>query len=99
MEYVIGPVFAILVSLPFTHFKTVQTEEKIKALQTKIELIETNHSERLEKVESVVQIIDREVPKENGWHHSACRSSSQRTAICNRHSVRLNEKNFSERCL
>jgi len=63
MEYVIGPVFAILVSLPFTHFKTVQTEEKIKALQTKIELIETNHSERLEKVESVVQIIDREVPK------------------------------------
>jgi hypothetical protein len=63
MEYVIGPVFAILVSLPFTHFKTVQTEEKIKALQTKIELIETNHSERLEKVEAVVQIIDREVPK------------------------------------
>ena len=63
MEYVIGPVFAILVSLPFTHFKTVQTEEKIKALQTKIELIGTDHAERLEKVESVVQIIDREVPK------------------------------------
>ena len=56
MEYVIGPVFAILVSLPFTHFKTVQTEEKIKALQTKIELIGTDHAERL-------QIIDREVPK------------------------------------
>ena len=63
MEYVIGPVFAILVSLPFTHFKTVQTEEKIKALESKVELLSTEHSARLEKIESVVQIIDREVPK------------------------------------
>ena len=63
MEYIIGPVFAILVSLPFTHFKTVQTEDKIKELETKVELLSTEHAQRLEKIEEVVQVIDSEVPK------------------------------------
>ena len=63
MEYFIGPVLAVFVSLAGTHLKTVQTEEKIKALQSRVELLSTEHSERLDKIEEVVQVIDREVPK------------------------------------
>ena len=41
MEFVIGPVVALLFGMKFTDFKSKQQEAKAKALEQRIEVLET----------------------------------------------------------
>ena len=52
MEYVLGPVLALLVSMKFTHYTSSKQDKKIAEL-----------TERIEKVEKTVEIIDKEALK------------------------------------
>ena len=47
IEYIVGPVLALLVSMKFTAFKSKEQTALISALETKIELLEKG-SEELE---------------------------------------------------
>ncbi len=63
MEYVLSSFFAIALSIPFAHLRTQRIEQKFQKLETQLELIVKDEKDRLDKLESVVQVIDREVPK------------------------------------
>jgi len=63
MEYAISSIFAIALSIPFAHLRTQRIEEKFKKLETRFELVVEDEKDRFERLESVVQVIDREVPK------------------------------------
>tara|TARA_Y100000766_G_scaffold68465_1_gene57411 strand:- start:2 stop:244 length:243 start_codon:yes stop_codon:yes gene_type:complete len=56
IEYAIGPVLALLISMKFTDFKA---KEGCKECKKDHE----NYEARLELVENKVDVIDREVPK------------------------------------
>ena len=40
MEFVLGPVVALLVAMKFNVYKTKKTEERIQVLENKVELLE-----------------------------------------------------------
>ena len=52
MEYVVGPVLALLVGMKFTHFSVQKKDEQIQELTA-----------RIEKAEKTVDIIDKETLK------------------------------------
>ena len=47
MEYVVGPVIALLLGMKFTAFTTKKQEERIAAAEAKIEMIENEMPKRL----------------------------------------------------
>ena len=63
MEYVLGPVLALALSIPFAHLRTQSIEEKVEKLEQRLELVIEEDKDRFERLEGVVQVIDREVPK------------------------------------
>lgn len=63
MEYVVSSLFAIALSIPFAHMRTQRIEEKFKKLEDRVELVNGENKDRFERLEGVVQVIDREVPK------------------------------------
>ena len=59
----VSSLFAIALSIPFAHLRTKKLEEKINNLEQRVELIVVEDKDRFERLEGVVQVIDREVPK------------------------------------
>ena len=47
IEYVVGPVLALLLGMKFTDFKNKEKDAKISELESKIELIETETPKKL----------------------------------------------------
>ena len=45
MEYVVGPVLALLLGMKFTAFKTAQQNKAVKALEERVELVVTQQTE------------------------------------------------------
>ena len=69
IEYVIGPVLALLLGMKFSDFKSKEAEKKITELQAKIELIEktnvTLENEMPKKVMATVLPLAKAVQKLN----------------------------------
>ena len=63
MEYVVSSLVAIALSIPFAHLRTKKLEKKFNNLEQRVELIVVEDKDRFERLEGVVQVIDREVPK------------------------------------
>ena len=47
LEYIIGPVLALLLGMKFTDYKSKEKDEKIKALEEKVALVETETPKKL----------------------------------------------------
>ena len=47
LEYIVGPVLALLLGMKFTDYKTKEKDAKITELESKIELIETETPKKL----------------------------------------------------
>ena len=69
IEYVIGPVLALLLGMKFSDFKSKEAEKKITELQAKVELIEktntTLENEMPKKVMATVLPLAKAVQKLN----------------------------------
>ncbi len=52
MEFVVGPVLALLVAMKFNVYKTKKTEERIQVLESKVEQLENR-----------AQVVESEMPK------------------------------------
>jgi prefoldin subunit 5 len=69
LEYLVGPVLALLVSMKFSDYKIKESEKTLNALQTKIELIEKNNealqNELPKKVMATVLPVAQAVQKLN----------------------------------
>ena len=69
LEYLVGPVLALLVSMKFSDYKIKESEKTLNALQAKIELIEKNNetlqSELPKKVMATVLPVAQAVQKLN----------------------------------
>ena len=65
LEYIIGPVLALLLGMKFTDMKSKEKDTKITELQTKIELIEVETPKKLMAtlvpVAKAVQKLNQEV--------------------------------------
>jgi len=65
LEYIVGPVLALLLGMKFTDFKTKENDAKIVELETKIALIETETPKKmmatLMPVAKAVQKLNQEV--------------------------------------
>ena len=65
LEYIVGPVLALLLGMKFTDFKTKEKDAKIVELEAKIELIETETPKKLMAtmipVAKAVQKINQEI--------------------------------------
>jgi hypothetical protein len=65
LEYIIGPVLALLLGMKFTDFKTKEKDAKISELESKIELIETETPKKmmatLVPVAKAVQKLNQQV--------------------------------------
>ena len=65
LEYIVGPVLALLLGMKFTDLKSKEKDEKITELQTKIELIEVETPKKLMAtlmpVAKAVQKLNQEV--------------------------------------
>ena len=65
LEYIVGPVLALLLGMKFTDMKSKEKDEKITELQTKIELIEVETPKKLMAtlvpVAKAVQKLNQEV--------------------------------------
>ena len=46
MEYIIGPVLALLIAMKFTDYKQKDTENKLDAMQDKVALVEKTMEQR-----------------------------------------------------
>jgi hypothetical protein len=47
LEYIVGPVLALLLGMKFTDYKTKEKDAKISELESKIELMETETPKKL----------------------------------------------------
>ena len=65
MEYVVGPVLALLVSMKFVVWKGKQTDKKIAELADSIELIKANETELPKKVMATVLPLAKAVNRLN----------------------------------
>ena len=65
MEYVVGPVLALLVSMKFVVWKGKQTDKKIAELSDSIELIKANETELPKKVMATVLPLAKAVNRLN----------------------------------
>jgi len=65
LEYIVGPVLALLLGIKFTDLKSKEKDAKIVELETKIELIETETPKKmmatLMPVAKAVQKLNQEV--------------------------------------
>jgi len=65
LEYIVGPVLALLLGMKFTDFKTKEKDAKISELENKIELIETETPKKmmatLVPVAKAVQKLNQQV--------------------------------------
>lgn len=69
LEYLVGPILALLVSMKFSDYKIKESEKTLNELQAKIELIEENNdklqSELPKKVMATVLPVAQAVQKLN----------------------------------
>jgi hypothetical protein len=69
LEYLVGPILALLVSMKFSDYKIKESEKTLNDLQAKIELIEENNnklqSELPKKVMATVLPVAQAVQKLN----------------------------------
>ena len=69
LEYLVGPILALLVSMKFSDYKIKESEKTLNELQAKIELIEENNdklqSEFPKKVMATVLPVAQAVQKLN----------------------------------
>jgi len=65
LEYIVGPVLALLLGMKFTDLKAKEKDAKISALESKIELIETETPKKmmatLVPVAKAVQKLNQQV--------------------------------------
>ena len=65
LEYIIGPVLALLLGMKFTDFKSKEKDAKIADLENKIQLIETETPKKmmatLVPVAKAVQKLNQEI--------------------------------------
>jgi len=65
LEYIIGPVLALLIGMKFTDYKTKNKDAKIAELESKVALIETETPKKLMAtlmpVAKAVQKLNQEV--------------------------------------
>jgi len=65
LEYIVGPVLALLLGMKFTDYKAKEKDAKITALETKLELIETETPKKmmatLMPVAKAVQKLNQQV--------------------------------------
>jgi hypothetical protein len=65
LEYIIGPVLALLLGMKFTDFKSKEKDAKIVELENKIQLIETETPKKmmatLVPVAKAVQKLNQEI--------------------------------------
>ena len=70
MEYVVGPILALLVSMKFTAYTASKKDEQIKALEEKIELVKAGKEEAdqevVKKVMTTMMPIAKAVNRING---------------------------------
>lgn len=65
MEYVIGPVIALLLGMKFTAFKASAAEERVKALEARMEQVDKVSEEMPKKIVAVVSPVAAAVKKLN----------------------------------
>jgi len=65
MEYVAGPVLALLVAMKFTTWKAKQSATELAALKEQVELIKKTEEELPKKVMATVMPIAKAVQKLN----------------------------------
>jgi len=65
LEYIVGPVVALLLGMKFTDFKTKEKADEIKALQEKITLIEARETELPKRIMATVLPVAQAVSKLN----------------------------------
>ena len=65
LEYIVGPVLALLLGMKFTDFKTKEKDAKIVELESKVELLETETPKKmmatLMPVAKAVQKLNQEI--------------------------------------
>ena len=59
MEYVLGPVIALLLGMKFTDFKSKKTDKAIQALESRVEVVELS----VKAVEDQQNTIEEQMPK------------------------------------
>jgi len=65
MEYVVGPVIALLLGMKFTDWKIKQKEAVIADLEQRVELVQQTEAELPKKVMATVMPIAKAVQKIN----------------------------------
>ena len=58
MEYVVGPVIALMLGMKFTDWRNKVTEKKLSSMEASIELVQTDVNEVLSTVEVMSTKID-----------------------------------------
>ena len=66
MEYVVGPVIALLLGMKFTAFTTKKQEERIVAAEAKIEMIENEMPKRLMATVAPVTVAIKKLNQQVG---------------------------------
>ena len=66
MEYVVGPVIALLLGMKFTAFTTKKQEERIAAAEAKIEQIENEMPKRLMATVAPVTVAIKKLNQQVG---------------------------------
>jgi len=65
LEYIVGPVLALLLGMKFTDYKTKEKDAKISELESKVELMETETPKKmmatLMPVAKAVQKLNQQV--------------------------------------
>ena len=60
IEYIVGPVLALLLGMKFTDFKSKSQASKIQELEAKLELVESKHSEFANDVST--KVVSQMIP-------------------------------------
>ena len=65
LEYIVGPVAALLFGMKFTDFKIKEKDQKIQELEAKIELIEKREEELPKRIMATVMPVAQAVNRLN----------------------------------
>ena len=65
IEYIVGPVVALLLGMKFTDFKSKKQQETIVQLEAKVELLEKSEAETPKKIMATVAPIAMAIQKVN----------------------------------
>lgn len=65
LEYIVGPVVALLLGMKFTDIKSKKQQETIVQLETKVELLEKLEAETPKKIMATVAPIAMAIQKVN----------------------------------